>query len=156
MKLRQATVVDIPFIVALERVCPTAAHWTEARYRQAVQPGFEQRFVLVAEAPLPRSEQQHLFGFLVARRVGPEWELENIVVAPAARRNGLGTELLEALITAARETKGESVFLEARESNTAARKLYERFGFEQSGRRKAYYANPREDALVYRLQIAPA
>jgi len=155
VNLRPATPADIPSMIELERACPTAAHWTESRYHQAVQPGAEQRFVLVAEGPLPGSEQ-HLFGFLVACHIGPEWELENIVVAPAARRNGLGAALLEALRAAARTTHSESVFLEVRESNTAARMLYERAGFEPTGRRKAYYADPAEDAILYRLQIAPA
>ena len=89
-------------------------------------------------------------GFLIARHLAPEWELENIVVAHIARRKGLGKLLLNALLSAARETNSDSVFLEVRESNAAARTLYEKAGFEQTGRRKTYYTNPTEDAVLYR------
>jgi ribosomal-protein-alanine N-acetyltransferase len=58
---------------------------------------------------------------------------------------------MDALLSAARETNSDSVFLEVRESNVAARSLYEKAGFEQEGRRKSYYTNPMEDAVLYRL-----
>ena len=89
----------------------------------------------------------------MARHLAPEWELENIVVAPAARRTGLGKRLLNALLSQARETNSAAVFLEVRESNTAARSLYEKTGFQLTGRRKAYYTNPQEDAVLYRLTL---
>jgi ribosomal-protein-alanine N-acetyltransferase len=143
----------------LERASPTAAHWTEGQYRQAIQPGSgdPERLVLVAEGSPPAAgegegpdSRRGILGFLVARQIAPEWELENIVVAPAARRKGLGRQLLEALFATARQTESQSLFLEVRESNAAARRLYEKAGFEQSARRKAYYAGPAEDAILYR------
>jgi len=95
-----------------------------------------------------------IVGFLVAHHLAPEWELENIVVAPTARHRGIGKRLLEALLDAARETNSSAVFLEVRESNTAARTLYEGSGFEQTGRRRSYYASPSEDAILYRRTLA--
>jgi ribosomal-protein-alanine N-acetyltransferase len=56
-------------------------------------------------------------------------------------------------MVAAKRTNSTSVFLEVRESNTAARTLYERAGFEQSGRRESYYTNPPEDAILYRFTL---
>ncbi len=93
-----------------------------------------------------------MLGFLVAQRVDYEWELQNIVVAQSARRKGLGKRLLEGLLDQAAQTNG-AVFLEVRESNTAARNLYEKAGFELSGRRKSYYVDPSEDAVVYRHSL---
>ena len=127
----------------LERSCPTAAHWTLEQYEQALQSDAGTRFCLVAEgeaegqaAPMaggtPSIMGLNVRGFLVARSVDHEWELENIVVASASRRTGLGMRLLEGLLTQVRETSGESVFLEVRESNTPARRLYEKMGFQQS------------------------
>ena len=154
MLIRAATAADIPAMLMLERQCVTAAHWTEEQYQQAFQPEGVGRLVLVAESPLPLASRPGVVadvaGFLVARHLAAEWELENIVVAPTARRQGLGKRLLEALFSAARETSGGSVFLEVRESSAAARSLYERAGFEQTGRRKGYYADPLEDAVLYR------
>jgi ribosomal-protein-alanine N-acetyltransferase len=60
---------------------------------------------------------------------------------------------LGALLAAARETNSSSVFLEVRESNAPARNLYEKAGFEQTGRRKSYYADPAENAILYRFSL---
>jgi [ribosomal protein S18]-alanine N-acetyltransferase len=145
MCIRPATFADVPLLVALERACPSAAHWTEEQYQLLFQPGVE-RFVVIAS---PGEIPSELSGFLVARRIAADWELENIVVAPEARRKGYGANLLSALLAHARETNSDSVFLEVRESNVPARKLYENAGFQQSGRRKSYYTNPLEDAILY-------
>ncbi len=116
----------------------------------------------------PQTASSRVLGFLVANQivanqiganqiganqVGNEWELDNVVVAPDFRRKGLATRLLTALLTRARETNSERVFLEVRESNQAARALYVRLGFEESGRRKFYYVDPQEDAVLYRLAL---
>ncbi len=140
-------------MLRIEQRCASAAHWTEAQYRQAFQPESAGRLVLVVESAVPPASRPAIVGFLVARHLSAEWELENIVVAPTAGRQGLGKRLLDALFSAACETTGGAVFLEVRESNTAARTLYERAGFEQTGRRKSYYTDPVEDALLYRRSL---
>ena len=145
--IRPATPDDISFMMNLDRTCPTAAHWSQQQYAQLFQAsgGVSERLVLV----ITEANGQSLLGFLVARRVVSEWELENIVVSPAARRQGLGLRLLNALLTLAREAPATSVFLEVRESNAAAQALYQRAGFRETGRRKSYYTNPPEDAVLY-------
>jgi [ribosomal protein S18]-alanine N-acetyltransferase len=159
VNIRPATVADIPALIDLERQCATAAHWTEQQYRRLFQT--DERLLLVAETLVPIAfgpepdpdSTRWILGFLIARHLAPEWELENIVVAPMARQKGLGKRLFEALLAAARETNSSSVFLEVRESNAAARTLYERVGFEQTGRRKSYYTDPLEDAVLYRRTV---
>jgi [ribosomal protein S18]-alanine N-acetyltransferase len=149
-------------MLKIERLCPTAAHWSEQQYKDLFRTneGEPGRFALVLDdlaAGLERSfdtAASHCVGFLVGRRLHPDWELENIVVSPTFRRKGLATELLTALLTRAGETNSESVFLEVRESNYAARALYARLGFAESGRRRLYYANPADDAVLYRLRLA--
>ena len=142
----------------LERQCATAGHWTEDQYRQAFQTDGPARLMLLAEAsPSGISRLKFggtgVLGFLVAHPLDLEWELENIVVAPLARRHGLGKILLDALLAATRENNSTAIFLEVRESNTAARTLYEHFGFGPTGRRKAYYTDPPEDAILYRRTL---
>jgi ribosomal-protein-alanine N-acetyltransferase len=156
--IRAATSADIPAIIALDRACITAAHWTEEQYLDALDRSGVERLALVAETlPSTASAEANATaagsfqGLLVARHVAAEWELENIVVAPSARRQGLGQQLLDALLAAARETSSSGVFLEVRESNASARSFYEKAGFAQTGRRKSYYTNPAEDAVLYRL-----
>lgn len=143
----------------LERQCATAADWSEEQYRGLFATGTVQRLALVADrtaedgSETGLSARAELVGFLVARHLAPEWELENIVVAPLARRRGVGKRLLEALLAAARETRSEAVYLEFRESNAAARALYEKMGFRETGRRKSYYTKPLEDAVLCSLAL---
>ena len=62
---------------------------------------------------------------------------------------GIGKQLMNTLLVQARQTNSDAILLEVRESNAAARRLYEELGFRETGRRKAYYTNPREDAVLY-------
>jgi ribosomal-protein-alanine acetyltransferase len=164
-KIRRATITDIPRMIDLERQCSSAAHWTEARYQKFFQEhsGDPERLVLVSETPStaqPNSQEAaaELAGFLVAVHIATEWELENIVVSPTARRHGIGRHLLAALFAEATQTNSEAVILEVRESNIAARALYEKTGFMQTGCRKAYYpdtsSGTQEDAILYRRNLS--
>lgn len=151
--VRTATSEDIPRMLELERGCPSAAHWSEQQYRKNIVTLQISYLCLVAEGTLVpdsvRSNGRTVLGFLVAHQVADQWELENIVVADAARCKGIGTRLLQAFLDRAIQTQADSLFLEVRESNTAARKLYEKLNFCETGRRKAYYSNPAEDAILY-------
>src|SRR5262249_18233057 len=135
-----------PALLALERQAETAAHWSREHYESVFEGSEPARIMLVIE-------EGELFGFLVARPVGPEWEIENIAVVDRARRRGLGAQLLAEFLDLARTGGAEAVFLEVRESNHAARALYENRAFTQSGRRPRYYRSPEEDAILYRLSF---
>lgn len=138
----------------LDRQTPAAGHWSRRQYQglfanSGVQQPSE-RFALVVEDD---SEAPEILAFLVAHRIDAEWELENLVVAEVARRRGLGTRLLDEFITHVRNEKGRAIFLEVRESNQNARALYRKSGFEETGLRKSYYADPAEDAIICRLSL---
>jgi ribosomal-protein-alanine N-acetyltransferase len=85
--------------------------------------------------------------------VAGEWEIENAVVAPEFRRRGVGHDLIRELLRQAQMASGTAVWLEVRESNFAARGLYEKHGFRETGRRRAYYEDPSEDAVLYSLRL---
>jgi ribosomal-protein-alanine N-acetyltransferase len=160
VNIRVAKWQDLSFLIELERSSPSAAHWTDQHYREAADPesGGPERLFLVCESlpaspPPEHSKASAITGFVVASHVAPEWQLENIVVSPNARRQAVGTHLLGALLARAQQTNSDSVFLEVRESNTAARALYEKSGFRPSGRRKLYYSDPPEDAILYRRSL---
>ena len=159
--VRIATAKNIPDMISLSRESSTAAQWSEQQYGSLFQApeGSNARLALIAEENVPKALQREMppiLGFLVASHHAPEWELENIVVAPESRGKGIATQLMLALLVRVQNTNGESVFLEVRESNSAARSLYERLGFQQTGRRKSYYANPIEDAILYSKSLPPA
>jgi len=147
MKIRCATPDDTPAMVALERHAVTAAHWDRQSYASLFAGAGAERLPLVIET------EAGIQGFLVARAVGPEWEIENIAIAAPARRHGLGTRLVGEFLEQARATGAEAVFLEVRESNLSARALYEKWAFIENGRRNRYYSNPQEDAILYRLRL---
>jgi ribosomal-protein-alanine acetyltransferase len=143
--IRPATAADIPAMMALEKHAATAAHWSRKQYEAAFESDI--REVLVLE------EGSAAQGFLVGRRVDDEWEIENVAIAGPARRRGLGTRLVGEFLNRARSGGAQSVYLEVRESNLAARLLYEKWAFVESGRRKSYYRDPEEDAVLYRLDF---
>jgi ribosomal-protein-alanine acetyltransferase len=149
LPIRPASPADIAAIVALERSSLTAGHWQRAQYQALFEPSAPPRLALVEE------EESTLLGFLIARPLGPEWELENLVVAASARRRGLGTRLLHELCARLRSQGGAALFLEVRESNAAARGLYEKCSFVKVNRRPGYYREPLEDAVMYRLILGP-
>jgi ribosomal-protein-alanine acetyltransferase len=142
--------------MSLERHSASAGHWTEKQYHAVFGSENPARLLLVAEAVRPAASHRKshkpsgILGFLIAQHLPPEWELENLVVAADSRRQGIGKRLLSTLLAAARKTSSTAVFLEVRDSNQAARTLYEKSGFEQTGRRHGYYASPSEDAILYR------
>jgi ribosomal-protein-alanine N-acetyltransferase len=152
--IRQASLDDISEMLRLERSSNDAAHWSASQYQSLVGSGDAEisTLVLVAEG----QSNQAVVGFLVARHVAPEWELENIVVAPELRKKGVGTGLMEGLFARASQANSQAVFLEVRESNAAAISLYRKLGFHQTGRRKSYYNNPVEDAILYCKKLEPA
>lgn len=89
-------------------------------------------------------------GMLFAADLG---NICNIAVFPQYRRQGVGRKLVSALIDSARELEVSELTLEVRESNEPAKKLYASFGFEEVGRRKNFYNNPTEDAIVMNLSL---
>ncbi len=95
-------------------------------------------------------------GYVVAWFVLDEGEIGNLAVAGDARRHGIGAKLLDGAISAVRKANVDSLYLEVRDSNAAARALYASRGFAEVGRRKEYYRRPKEDALVLRLDLASA
>jgi [ribosomal protein S18]-alanine N-acetyltransferase len=151
--IRLATPDDVPSIRSLEHQAEGAAHWLEHQYDALFATGTPRRIALVAsddvEAGVVRID-----GFVIARCTPGEWELENVVVARAQQRLGIGTDLIRHLVLRARDQGATSVLLEVRESNLPARRLYEKLGFSEQGRRKDYYREPLEDALVLQTFIA--
>ena len=89
-------------------------------------------------------------GMLIALDEG---QITNVAVHPDLRRAGLGAAVVEAMVVEARRLGLTQISLEVRASNQAAIALYRRFGFFEAGRRKGFYRDPREDALVMILEM---
>jgi ribosomal protein S18 acetylase RimI-like enzyme len=131
MTVRAAIERDYPAVARIQASSPEAAQWPVGDYSNYS--------VLLA------IDETGALGFCAWRQTSPqEAELLNLAVAPAARRKGVASALLRALLN----TASGDVFLEVSEANTAARTLYEREGWEAVAVRKGYYENGSVNAVV--------
>ncbi len=96
----------------------------------------------------------NISGFLCMRSLCGELEILNIAVQKELRRKGIGIQLMRFAIQTAKKMNYSGVILEVRESNTAAQALYEHLGFIVTGRRPRYYNRPKEDAILYTLDLS--
>jgi ribosomal-protein-alanine N-acetyltransferase len=142
--LRFAIKEDLQRLLVLMRSAEEAPHWTDSAYFKRI----EENSVLLANI------DRHLVGAVIFCGASPgEWEVENIVVDRAVRKQGIAQAMLRELATRAKERGGIRIHLEVRESNTPAIALYRKIGFVETTRRKGYYSNPEEDALLFSLAL---
>jgi len=92
-------------------------------------------------------------GYAIGMCAGAEGEILNLGVAPAHRGKGVGRALVRGMLAALRERGVQTVYLEVRESNAVARRLYESLGFREVARRARYYRRPVEDAVILRAAV---
>lgn len=136
---------DIAPVIGIADALREAPHWPPEIYARALNPGaFPARIALVAESP-----GTTIVGFSVTVLIPPQAELETIAVAQEARRQGIATGLFVELLAILKQREITEVMLEVRESNHAARSLYPSLGFVETGRRGAYYSDPKEDAILF-------
>ncbi|RJS93844.1 ribosomal-protein-alanine N-acetyltransferase [Salinisphaera sp. Q1T1-3] len=123
--------------------------WSERIFRDCLRVGYRAWVIEPVDGPLA--------GYALASIAVGEAHLLNLCLAESARGRGLGTRLLDSLVAQARREAAAVVMLEVRPSNTAARRLYARYGFIEQGRRPGYYPGEtvREDALLLSLDITP-
>jgi [ribosomal protein S18]-alanine N-acetyltransferase len=138
IEIRRLTYADLPQVIAVERrAFPTP--WSLAM------------FVLELSKPagicLAATLDDRIVGYLICSRYDTVWHLMNVAVDNRLRRQGIAGALIERLFELA-DAPSEQYTLEVRTSNDPAIKLYEGFGFRSAGRRRGYYHDNREDALI--------
>ena len=97
--------------------------------------------------------KEWVVGFLVYRVTPPDTEILNVAVDPACTRRRIGTQMLHHLELRAVREGVQNLFLEVRPSNAPARDFYLKEKFLEVGRRKDYYSNPTEDAILMKREI---
>lgn len=147
--LRPAEVSDLERLIALVDDCPGAPHWTPQTWRQVLESSSTgvQRIVLIAESV------NECVGFGVLGRGDEEAEIESLAVSAFWRRRGIARRLCADLLGWAHARGARHASLEVRVSNTAARSLYGSLGFHEIARRRRYYRDPVEDALVMTAKL---
>ncbi len=138
LDIRRLTYADLPQVIAIERrAFPTP--WSLAM------------FVLELSKPagicLTALRGREMLGYLICSRYDTVWHVMNVAVDPAHRREGIATAMITDLLRRI-DAVDARFTLEVRESNVGAIELYERFGFRAAGRRRRYYQDNGEDAVV--------
>ena len=131
---------DVAAVAALEAET-FSMPWSEATFRGLMRRKDVDALVAV-------ESDDALVGYAVAWGVLDQGELANLCVRPEHFGSGLAVRLLDEVVARLAARDITQCFLEVRESNARARRFYERHGFREVGRRKRYYVEPDEDALV--------
>lgn len=97
-------------------------------------------------------EDDKVIGYVGSQTVLGETDMMNIATHPDYRKRGIATALITGLMEALEASGSHSLMLEVRASNEPAVSVYRKLGFEKVGRRKNYYRNPKEDALIMRRE----
>ncbi|MDR0788060.1 MAG: ribosomal protein S18-alanine N-acetyltransferase [Gemmatimonadota bacterium] len=142
--IRPLSFSDLPAILAIENMSYSTP-WRESTFLSLMRRGDTDIIGLTVTG--------WLVGYAISWTVGDQAELGNLAVTPLERGKGIGARLINASLERVRERGASVCFLEVRVSNNGARLLYERLGFQSIGRRRDYYAKPREDAIVMRCDL---
>ena len=143
IEIRPMDQTHVAQIAELEKTC-FSDPWSEASIASELSNPLSCWLVAV--------EGERLAGYIGSQTVMGESDMMNVAVAPDYRRQGVGEKLILALVDALKERGSHWLMLEVRQSNAPARALYEKLGFVEVGRRKNYYRNPKEDALILRKE----
>ena|SRR5687768_8858018 len=136
---------DLDEVVAIERTSFTLP-WSRGAFLYEMEQNRVARCWVLREA-------EHVIGYVCLWEIGDEVHVTNIAVHPESRRRGLGRTLLSSVLDDARQRRLRVVGLEVRPSNHEALGMYDSFGFKVVGRRKGYYYDTGEDALVMELDL---
>ena len=143
MMIIKMTSDHVPQVAYLEKVC-FHDPWSEKSIASELHNALSLWLVAV--------EGKAVVGYVGSQTVLGWTDMMNIAVHPEHRRKGIGERLVEVLEKELKEQGSSCLTLEVRASNGPARMLYEKLGFSEVGRRKNYYRNPKEDALIMRKE----
>ena len=143
MIIEKMNVSHVKQIAQLEKIC-FSNPWSENSIASELENKLA--FWLVA------MEGETVAGYIGSQTVMDETDMMNVAVHPDHRRKGIAEELVNTLVENLKKMGSHRLTLEVRASNASAIALYEKLGFSEIGRRKNYYRNPREDALILRKE----
>lgn len=136
------TAAHLDGVCAIENAC-FAHPWS----RQSIEAELDNETSLFYVAV----EDGQVVGYIGMSFVLDEGYIYNVAVKADCRKNGVGSALIQTLVTHCRKNNFAFLTLEVRESNAPARSLYEKFGFIKVGERKNYYSDPTENAVLMTL-----
>ena len=139
MEFRRATATDVGAIAAMESEYFSDG-WSEKDILAYISSEMAMCYSAISDG--------ELIGYILGRKIVPEGEIYRVAVKKEKRERGIGSRLLAYAMKCECEAGVESLFLEVREENAAARRLYSSAGFTDIGFRKNYYKNPDDNAII--------
>lgn len=143
--LQRNTPADSPVLhrlAEMEKICFPEDAWTKGMLLSSIrQPS---TYVWIVK----NRQLSEIVAYAVLYLAGDEGDIANIAVLPAFRHRGIGGALLDRMVQSACAAGAATLYLEVRQSNASAIRLYRSRGFAEIGKRRNYYKNPREDALL--------
>ena len=133
------TVDDISQVAEIERQI-FSIPWSEKAFKDSMES--DNTIYIVAK------EDNNVAGYAGMYLSFEEGNITNVAVNPSSRRKGIGEKIVRDILNRAYEKGVRDVFLEVRETNSAAIALYEKIGFKEEGIRKNFYEKPKENALI--------
>jgi [ribosomal protein S18]-alanine N-acetyltransferase len=143
-KFSKLEICDLDDLVALEKICFPHV-WTEQQFWLCLKQKEYYIFGL--------KKSGNLAAYMSFQHIIDEMEILKLAVHPTHRRKGIGKRLLWLVLQDCMNMGIKKAYLEVRRSNTAALALYTGFGFVQTGVRKGYYPDNKEDALLLFLNL---
>ena len=153
LSITRMTEHDLLEVVEIEETSGLSPWGWDAYHKELQSPKDVIMLVARTGAAVDPNEGRAIFGFIVSRLVAGELHVNNVAVRPEFRRQGTAAQLLEAVLEWARRKGAAEALLEVRAGNSAAQGLYRRCGFQVTGRRRRYYTQPVEDALLMTLLL---
>ena len=142
--VRRMLLSDVPAVVSIE-TSTFSAPWKEGTFRSLLERSGVEVWVVEWE--------DMVAAYAILWCILEEGELANLAVRSDLRGKGIGSKLLSRVLEAAEVAGVRDLYLEVRESNGSARRMYAQSGFQEIGVRKGYYDHPREDAFVLRKSL---
>ncbi len=150
-RLEPMRVEDIPQVALIEEAS-FGNPWPEQAFKDEIVKNAFSYPVVARPVSSSPGGSDFVAGYCLKWVVFNELHVQNVAVHPQHRRRGLGRFLVEEALELGRSAGCRGAFLEVRESNTNARRLYVSMGFREVGQRRNYYSRPREHAIQYRKE----
>ena len=145
MRIVPMTAEHVTSVAELEKICFGTEAWSEKSVTSELTNALS--LWLVAD------DNGRVAGYVGSQTVMDETDMMNVAVHPDYRKQGIATALIVGLVEELRKKGSHCLTLEVRASNENAISLYRKLDFQQIGLRKNYYHNPKEDALILRMEF---
>jgi len=144
MEIRKMLIENLPKVLEIEKEL-FSEPWSAKM--------FIEKIINHESYVLRKSDEQEIIGYICGWKINNEFEITNLGIKKQFQRQGFGEILVKYIFKEMKKEDCKVFFLEVRENNFAAQKLYEKLGFKVIGIREGYYHNPKENAVVMRLRL---